>query len=244
VRHLTNACLDDLLFCVGELQKRPSSRKNEDDGGASSAVALGNSLNVTISIQGGASEARISGDRRDDEIRRHFYPVRRYCRLHFDGYWPNRLADARWQFTRDFMQRQSLVVVRRLSRGPLASVVLAASAQFGEIVAMAKILASLILLAALAGCTSVDTLQTGSVSTGQTNYAEAGQIPPVQFRRIPPVQYRRIRAVELGPIAPAPSGPISPLNTGQIGYLNDVYINTPANHCQGIEWSWCAGNYQ
>src|SRR5262245_12961614 len=108
--------------------------------------ALGNSSNATISIQGGASEARISGDRRDDENRRLSYPVLRYCGLHFDGYRTNRLADAHWQFTRDFMQRQSLVVVRRLSRARIASEVLAASAQFGEIVAMAKILTSLILL--------------------------------------------------------------------------------------------------
>ena len=101
---------------------------------------------------------------------------------------------------------------------------------------MGKILGSFILLATIAGCTSVDMVQTGSVSTGQTNYAETGRIRPVEFARI--------GAVDLGQGAPANSGPISPVNVGQPTYVPGVQVNTPADHCHGIEWSWCAGNYQ
>jgi hypothetical protein len=101
---------------------------------------------------------------------------------------------------------------------------------------MGKVLGSLILLVPLAGCTSVDMVQTGSVSTGQTNYADTG--------RPRSLNWARIGAVESGQGAPGDYGPVSPANVGQTGYLNDVYVNTPANHCHGIEWSWCAGGYQ
>jgi hypothetical protein len=101
---------------------------------------------------------------------------------------------------------------------------------------MGKILGSLVLLATLAGCTSVDMGQTGSVSTGQTNYAETGRIRPVEFGRI--------GAVDLGPANPGDFGPTSPLHLGETTYLPGVQVNTPANHCHGIEWSWCAGAYQ
>jgi hypothetical protein len=97
---------------------------------------------------------------------------------------------------------------------------------------MAKILGSLILLATLVGCTSVDMGQTSSVGTGQTNYAEARRIAPVEFERVAPVNLGQASSGDVGAAATGNLGP-SPLNA--------VQINTPASRCHGIEWSWCAG---